>query len=129
MNTDIVYNKQNVFAVAGASNDKNKYGYRVYKMLKNNGVTVYPVNPNRDTVDDDKAFPDINSLPELPDVLSIVTPPQVSFQIVSQAIKRGVKNIWLQPGAWDEKTVALFKKQPEVNGIYGKCILIENQFE
>ena len=34
----VFLNKKNVFAVMGASRDPRKYGYQVYKALKNAGI-------------------------------------------------------------------------------------------
>ena len=42
--------KKNVFAVVGASRDLQKYGYQVYRDLKNADYKVYPVNPNADEI-------------------------------------------------------------------------------
>ena len=116
--------KTNVFAVVGASEDVEKYGYRVYKMLKDNGYRTYPVNPNRETVLGDKAYPSLDSVPEKIDVVSIITPPQVSLKVVEKAHQLGIVHIWLQPGAEDEAVI----RYAEANGIeliHNQCILIE----
>ncbi len=43
-------------AVAGATDNPSKYGAVIYRDLKLKGFTVYPVNPNRSTVDGDPSF-------------------------------------------------------------------------
>jgi hypothetical protein len=48
--------KTNVFAVVGASRDSKKYGYQVYRDLRNAGYRVYPVNPNVNEVLGDKCY-------------------------------------------------------------------------
>ena len=53
MNEELIkefLNKRNIFAVVGASRNPKKYGYQVYKDLKEAGYTVYPVNPNADEI-------------------------------------------------------------------------------
>ncbi|MDI6704562.1 MAG: CoA-binding protein, partial [bacterium] len=55
--------KKNVFAVVGASRDPDKYGYQVYKDLKNAGYKVYPVNPNAEEILGNKCYPSLESLP------------------------------------------------------------------
>lgn len=129
MDPSKVFDKSFIFAVAGASNNPQKYGSRVYQMLKSEGVEVYPINPNRKTVHGDVTFPSIDKAPKKIDVLSIVTPPHVSFEIVTKAIEMGVPNIWLQPGAQDNEVVKLLESHPEINGIYNHCILTENEFD
>lgn len=51
-------------AIAGATDDPSKYGSVIYRDLKLKGFTVYPVNPNRSTVDGDPAFKRLEDIPE-----------------------------------------------------------------
>ena len=37
---------QKVWAVIGATHKTEKFGYKIYKCLKDHGYEVYPVNPN-----------------------------------------------------------------------------------
>jgi len=118
--------KTNRFAVVGASDDPEKYGYRVYKMLREAGYTVYPVNPKRETVQGDKAFPDLAALPVKPEVVSVITPPAVSLKIVKSAHLLGISFIWLQPGAEDEAVLDYARKN-DTGLIHGQCILVEQR--
>lgn len=52
---------------------------------------VYPVNPKRDRVFDQKAYPDIISVPEKVDLAVIVTPAQTVPDIIEQCVKADVK--------------------------------------
>ncbi len=58
-----------VVAVVGASDDPGKTAGRAQKYLKKHGYQgrVYPINPGRETVQGDKAWPSIEALPEVPD--------------------------------------------------------------
>ena len=85
--------------MAGASDDRHKYGHKVYVSYLQNKRKAYPINPHTKTVLDNDAYPDIASLPEKVESISIITPPQVTEQIIDDAIACGVKNIWMQPGA------------------------------
>src|SRR5262245_56238490 len=42
---------QRRFAVVGASRDRDKFGYKVFRALKVAGYAVYPVNPNAELID------------------------------------------------------------------------------
>ena len=64
-----------VFAVIGASRDKNKYGYKIFADLRSAGYKVYPVNPNAESIDGVKCYPSLSSLPEKPAVVDFVVPP------------------------------------------------------
>ena len=59
MSQDIMLEKK-VWAVVGATQNTEKYGYRLYKHLKNNGYTVYAVNPSYDTIDADPCYKNLS---------------------------------------------------------------------
>jgi len=51
INIEDILDKNNKFAVIGASNNEEKYGYKVYKQLKKNGYQIYPINPREELID------------------------------------------------------------------------------
>ncbi len=55
------------FAVVGVSQDKTKYGYELYEILRKHGHIVLPVNPKYDTIDDQVCYPTLAALPQIPD--------------------------------------------------------------
>lgn len=111
-------------AVVGASNDRSKFGNKVLRHYKQAGRTVYPVNPNEEEVEGLKCYPDLASLPATVHGISIITPPRVSEQIIEQAAQLGIKNVWLQPGAENQR-VQDRATELEMNLISGgPCILM-----
>lgn len=114
--------KPKTIAVVGASDDANKYGYRVYKFLKERGYEVYPVNPKRATIQGDKAYATLADLPVKVDIVDVVTPPAVSAEIYAQAQQLGLPVVWFQPGAE-------FAKQSDEAAvpqmIVDHCIMVE----
>ena len=116
-------------AVAGASQNRSKYGNIVFRALIASGRTVYPLNPNAVEVEGYPAFASIADLPIVPESLSIVTPPHVTRQVIQQAIAAGVKNIWMQPGAEDSQG----SEAARVAGLNviddGSCILVSLSIE
>ena len=112
------------FAVAGASRDRSKYGNKVFQALVASGRTVYPLNPSAPEVEGHPAYATIADLPEVPESLSIVTPPHVTREVIQQAIAAGVKNIWMQPGAEDSQGSKL-AREAGLNVIDdGSCVLV-----
>jgi len=87
------------FAVVGASDEKHKYGHKVFICYRQNNRIAYPVNPNAQTVLGDPCYSSLLELPESVQSASIITPPAVTKQVVQDAIKAGVKYLWMQPGA------------------------------
>jgi uncharacterized protein len=55
--------EKKIWAVIGANNDPDKFGNIIYKRLKSEGYTVYPVNPMYEEVEGDPCYPDLESLP------------------------------------------------------------------
>lgn len=112
------------FGVAGASEDKRKYGHKVMVCYQQDGRKVYPINPKVDTVLGETCYANISAIPDKLESLSIITPPPVTEVLVDEAIKCGVKNIWMQPGA--ESRAAVQKaKDAGLNVIYGgPCLLV-----
>ncbi|MEM1575625.1 MAG: CoA-binding protein [Nitrososphaerota archaeon] len=119
-------NKNNVIAVVGASRNPKKYGYKVYKDLKEAGYKVYPVNPNTLEILGDKCYPNLESLPIKPDVVNIVVPPNITEKIVKECKKLNIKKVWMQPGAESEEAIK-FCNENGIAVIYGVCIMIERK--
>ncbi len=98
-------NKKNIIAVAGASRDKDKYGYKLYKAILHAGYEVYPVNPNTKEIDGNPCYPSLVSVPKKPDVVITVVPPEITEKIVEEAKELGIKKVWMQPGSESEKAI------------------------
>lgn len=117
------------FAVVGASTDRSKYGNKVLRVYLQQGLKAHPVNPNAEEVEGLKAYPDLSSIPEKPHGVSIITPPTVTEQVVSEAIQLGISHLWLQPGAESETAI---RKAEEAGGNViagGACILAHFGFD
>jgi predicted CoA-binding protein len=95
-----------VIAVAGATDDPRKFGHTIYRDLKRKGYTIRPVNPHRATVDGDTAYPNLASLPEKPDLVNVVIPPEAALTVLRECLALGAMNVWLQPGAESAEVLA-----------------------
>jgi predicted CoA-binding protein len=112
------------FGVVGASTDRSKYGNKVLRCYLQNGKTVIPVNPKEAQVEGIDAVKSVSDLPDEVKSISVITPPQVTEQVVNEAIRRGITSIWMQPGA--ENPVAVKTcMDAGINVIAdGSCILV-----
>ena len=118
--------EQKVFAVVGVSKDPKKYGHQVYLNLKRKGYIVYPVNPHTDEILENRCYSDIASLPQKPNVVNIVVPPEVTENIVKECKKLGIMKIWMQPGSESEAALEFCKKN-RIKVLYGICTIIESK--
>jgi uncharacterized protein len=94
-----------VWAVVGASNDRAKFGNRIYRDLRAAGYTVYAVHPTEETVEGDAAYASIAELPETPTVVDVVVPSRVGQSVAKDAAAAGVRYFWLQPGAESDELI------------------------
>jgi len=103
--------EKKVWAVVGANDDPEKFGSRIYKKLKSRGYDVYPVNPNYSDIEGDKCYKDLSSLPEKPDVIDMVVNPRHGKGVIEEAAELGIRNIWLQPGTYNDELMELVKEK------------------
>lgn len=82
-------------AIIGASNEVNKVGGRPLHYLKQYKFQgpIYPINPGRKVVQDLPAYPDLASLPEVPELALVVVPGDAAVAAVKDCAKRGVKAV------------------------------------
>lgn len=112
------------FGVVGASADRFKYGNRVLRCYLQNGKRVIPVNPRVEEIEGVKCVASVADLPDDVTSISVITPPAVTEQVVEQAARKGIKNVWMQPGTESPKAVA-FCRERGINVIAdGSCILV-----
>jgi acyl-CoA synthetase (NDP forming) len=80
-------------AVVGASENPEKIGGRPIKYMLRAGYKgrIYPVNPNRAEIQGLKAYPDVASIPEAPDLAIVAVPGMGAVDAVAACAKRGVK--------------------------------------
>ena len=131
MNEELIkkfLNKKNIFAVVGASRDPKKYGYQVYKDLKEAGYKVYPVNPNADEILGDRCYPDLGDLPTKPNVVDVVVLPKVTEEIVKTCKRLGITKVWMQPGS-ESETAIKFCDENGIDVVHGVCVMVERRRE
>src|SRR5439155_10837761 len=80
-------------AIVGQSDDADKTAGRPLKFLRQLGYAgrVYPINPRRETVLGERAWPSLAALPEAPDHAYIVIPTDAAVAAVEDCARVGVK--------------------------------------
>jgi acetate---CoA ligase (ADP-forming) len=121
---DALFAPQSV-AIVGQSNDAGKTAGRPLKFLLQMGYAgrIYPINPGRDSVLGQRAWPSITALPETPDHAYIVTPADAALDAVEECGKRGVKAAtvladgFTEAGVQGDQRVAQLRKICAATGI------------
>jgi acyl-CoA synthetase (NDP forming) len=80
-------------AILGASDDPTRISGRPVRYLIEGGFKggIYPVNPNRETVQGLKAYPSLTAVPDAPDVALIAVPAGMTEAAVAECVACGVR--------------------------------------
>lgn len=113
-------------AVVGATDSPGKYGGIIYRDLKRLGYRVRAVNPNRERVDGDDCFPNLAALPERPDIIDVVVPPETGLDVAREAASLGYQNLWLQPGA-EGPVLEEFLREHQMHFLADSCIMVSSR--
>lgn len=101
------------WAVIGATTDKDRFGYKVVKILNENDYNVFPVTPKYEEIDGVKAYKSVNEIDENIDVVDFVVNPKLGLKLLDEVIENNIDYLWLQPGSRSEE----IKKKAEKNDI------------
>lgn len=116
--------KSNTFAIVGASSNKEKWGYKIYKKLKDSGFSVIPINPKKEMIDEDISYSDLKSINKTPDVVITIVPPWITEKIVRTCNELGIKKVWMQPGSESENAVK-FCEDNGIECIHHACFVVD----
>jgi 2-hydroxy-6-oxonona-2,4-dienedioate hydrolase len=104
-------------AVAGVSRGGNSAANPVFRKLRDSGYEVFPVNPNATEVEGARCYPNLQSVPGPLDGVVIATHPNVSIDIVRQAVAQRIPRVWFHRaigrGSVSEEAI----RECEANGI------------
>ena len=110
-------------AVIGATDHPTKYGGIIYRDMKAKRFPVFAVNPNRDSVDGDPCWPTVGDLPETPTIAVFVVPARTGLKVLQDCAEAGVRNIWVQPGAFSKELGAALDSGP-FEWLADACVMV-----
>jgi predicted CoA-binding protein len=107
------------------STNPAKDSYEVAGYLQRQGYQIIPINPTAVEILGEKAYPDLISVPGEIDVVDIFRPSKDVPPIVDQAIRKGVKAIWMQLGIAHSEA-AQRAEAAGIQVVMNRCIKIEH---
>lgn len=116
--------KCKVWAIVGATDNKEKFGYKIYKFMRDAGYEAYAVNPGVEKILGQQCYKSLQDLPVKPEAVDIVVPPKVGEQIVRQCAELSIQNVWLQPGADGQEIIAAAETL-RLKVVYNSCVMKE----
>jgi uncharacterized protein len=116
-------------AVTGVSrNPKGGHGSNiVYQRLRQRGYQVFAVNPNADTVEGDRCYPDLRSIPGGVEAVVIGTRPERAEATMRECAELGIRQVWMHRGPGPgsvSPAAAAYGRQHDIRVIAGGCPLM-----
>ena len=118
---DFVNSKR--IAIVGMSRSGKKFGNMAGKELKSKGYEIFPVHPEAQEIDGLTCYPDLKSLTGKVDAVWISISPKNVSPVLEEAAQIGLKNIWLQQGAWSAEVQQTID-QLQLPVVTKKCIMM-----
>jgi predicted CoA-binding protein len=113
-------------AIVGASPNAARASYFVGTYLQQSSdYRVYFVNPMADEILGQKAYPDLASLPEVPDIVDVFRKGSDIPSVIDDVVAVGAKTIWVQLGIWNQDA-AIYGESKGLTVVMDRCIKIEH---
>lgn len=115
-------NKNNVYALIGASRNPSKYGYILLDYLKNNNFQVIPVNPREKEILNLKVYKNLSEIKTKINTVIFVVPPVITEKVLEEVARLNIKNVWMQPGSESDRAIKYCEKN-NINCVHDACIM------
>ena len=113
-------------AVVGHSDKPHRDSYRIARYLHEVGYRVYAVNPMLETIEGERVYPDLQSLPEPMDVVDVFRRSIFLPEIAEAAIAIRARAIWGQLGVSHKQAEARARAAGLIV-VSNRCILVEHE--
>ncbi len=119
---DSFLNNKNL-AIAGVSRNTKKFGNIIYRTLKEKGFQVTPINPAAGEIEGQSCLKSVMDLTPDTQYILIATHKRDTAKVLTEAIAKGIPNIWIQNGCESEEALKLAEEQ-QVNVVSKACFLM-----
>ena len=96
-------------AVIGASTNRHKFGNKAVRAYAAQGFTVFPINPHEESIEGHRAYHSVLDVPGTIDMATIYVRPEVGVRVMDEIARKGIAEVWLNPGADGDAVVARAK--------------------
>jgi predicted CoA-binding protein len=122
---DLLRNSRTI-AVVGLSHKRMRPSYGVSEYMQAAGYRIIPVNPLESEVLGEKAYADLESIPQKVDIVNIFRRPEFVPELVEAAIRIGARAVWMQEGVVHE-AAAERARAAGLAVVMDRCILKEHR--
>ena len=113
-------------AVVGHSDKPQRDSYRIARYLREAGYRVYAVNPLLETIEGERVYPDLQSLPEPIDIVDVFRRAIFLPEVVEAAIAVRARAVWGQLGVSHTQAEARARAAGLIV-VSNRCILVEHE--
>ncbi|HTV55802.1 MAG TPA: CoA-binding protein [Terriglobia bacterium] len=114
-----------ILAVVGLSAKPSRPSHGVSAYMRAHGYRVIPVNPNIESVLNERCYSSLEEVPGPIDVVVIFRKPEHVLEIVEAAIQKRARVIWMQEGIRNQKG-ARRAREAGLEVVEDRCILKEH---
>jgi predicted CoA-binding protein len=113
-------------AIVGASPNPARSSYFVGTYLQQSSdFRLYFVNPNASEILGQPAYPNLASLPEVPDIVVVFRRGSDIPSVIDDVVAVGAKTIWVQLGIWNQDA-AYDGEAKGLTVVMDRCIKVEH---
>ena len=113
-------------AVVGISNKKTRPSFYVSEYMEKNGYDIIPINPLHNNILGKKCYADLNSIKRPVDIVNVFRRSEYVVPIVTAAIEKEAKAVWMQDGVVNKEAAKLARKAG-IQVVMNDCILRQHQ--
>ena len=93
-------------AVIGASSNRAKFGNKALRAFEKQCFRVIAINPNEPEVEGHKTYASVLDVPGPIDMATVYVPGDIGVRVMDDLARKGVGEVWLNPGADEDAVVA-----------------------
>jgi predicted CoA-binding protein len=113
-------------AIVGASPNPARSSFFVATYLQQSSdYELYFVNPNATEILGQKVYPDLASLPVVPDIVDVFRRGSDIPSVIDDVVAIGAKTVWVQLGIWNEEA-AYYGESQGLTVVMDRCIKVEH---
>ncbi|MET1043597.1 MAG: CoA-binding protein [Microbacteriaceae bacterium] len=121
-----ILRKAKTVAIVGASPNPARSSYFVGTYLQQSSdYELYFVNPNASEILGQKAYPDLASLPVVPDIVDVFRKASDIPSVIDDVLAVGAKTVWVQLGIWNQDA-AIYGESKGLTVVMDRCIKVEH---
>lgn len=123
-NKEILKQAKNI-AVIGVTQNKDKYGYKIYQRLKQLKKQVFGVSPIYKEIEKERTYSSLLEIPCDIDMAVFVVNSTIAIAYVEECKAKHIPICWFQPNTYDENLVKKVENS-QLQPIFA-CVLVESE--